>query len=105
MLPPPLTFGDGQRQLYGLAAGVAGVAFGLAVLVGASIVVFGDWGLSLLPTQLYILGGCLAVGSLGTIAVTIGLLVGGPVGRIRVKADKSGAELEAAAPGETTKSN
>jgi hypothetical protein len=94
-LPPPTTFAEGERKLYGRAAGIAGVAMGLAVLVGASIVVFGDWGAGLLKLQLYILAGCLAVGSLNTTIVIIGLMVGGPVGRFKVEATKDGASVEA----------
>lgn len=94
-VPQPSTFAEGQRKLYGIAAALAGVAFGLAVIVGASIVVFGDWGKELVKTQLYILGACLAVGSLNTTIVIIGLLVGGPVGRFSVKASKDAVELDA----------
>lgn len=98
-LPAPTTFAEGQRRLYGIAAGIAGVAFGLAVIVGASIVVFGDWGPELVRLQLYGLFGCLAVGSLNTTIVIIGLLLGGPVGRFSVKASKEGAEIDASSGG------
>lgn len=95
MLPEPISFADGQRKIYGIAAGIAGVVYGLAVVIGSAIVVFADWGAEMIPTQLYILGGCLAVGSFGAIAVTIGLLVGGPVGRIKAAVSKTGVDLEA----------
>lgn len=98
-LPPPTTFAEGQRKLYGIAAGAAGIAFGLAVLVGTSIAVFGNWGPALVKTQLYILGGCLAVGSIGTMIVTIGLLVGGPVGKFTGKVSDGQRTVEIDASG------
>lgn len=94
-LPPPTTFAEGQRKLYGIAAACAGICFALAVLVGGWIVVFGDWGAGLVKAQLYILAGLLAAGCLNTTIVLIGLLVGGPVGRINVKASKESVELDA----------
>ena len=93
--PPPLTFAEGQRRLYGIAAGIAGVAFGLAVIVGASIIVFGDWSPGLERARLYILGGLVAAGTAGTIIVTIGLLVGGPVGRMKANVSRESVSVEA----------
>jgi hypothetical protein len=84
-LPPPTTFEQGQRKLYGIAAGIAGVCFGLAVLLGGFIAIFGNWGPELLRTQLYILAGLLVAGCANTTIVIIGLLVGGPVGKINAK--------------------
>jgi hypothetical protein len=95
MLPPPTTFAEGMRKAFGVAAVFAGIAFGLAVLVGASIVVFGDWGPAQIRLQLYILGALVGAGTIGTMIVTIGLLVGGPVGRVKAKADRSGFDIEA----------
>lgn len=94
-LPPPQTFAEGQRKLYGIAAAVAGICFALAVLIGGWIVVFGDWGRDLLKTQLYILAALLAAGCLNTTIVLIGLLLGGPVGRMKVSATRDGASVEA----------
>jgi hypothetical protein len=98
-VPPPATFAEGQRKLYGIAAGAAGIAFGLAVLVGASIVVFGDWGPGLVKAQLYILAGCILVGSINTTIVIIGLLLGGPVGKLsgKVTDGQRSAEINAEA--------
>jgi hypothetical protein len=98
-LPPATTFEQGQRKLYGVAAGVAGVAFGLAVLVGGWIVVFGKWGPALLPTQLYILAGLLAVGCINTTIVIVGLLVGGPVGKLSGKVSDGQRTVEIDATG------
>lgn len=96
-LPRPATFAEGQRQLFGIAVGVAGITFGLAVLAGCIVIVFGRWAPSLQPTQLYILAGVVAGGCLNTTIVLVGLLLGGPVGRFSVKANKDGAEIDAGA--------
>jgi len=92
--PPPTTFAEGQRRLYGLAAAVAGITFGLAVLVGAGIVVFGDWGKENVKAQLYILGGLVAAGTVNTTIVVIGLLLGGPVGKFNGKVSDGTRTLE-----------
>jgi hypothetical protein len=84
-LPPPQTFEQGQRYGYGLAVGIAGIAFGLAVLVAAFVVVFAHWKPELQATQLYILAGLAAAGCLNTTIIIVGLLVGGPVGKLNAK--------------------
>jgi hypothetical protein len=84
-VPPPTTFAEGQRKLYGIAAAAAGVCFGLAVVVGATIVAFGDWGKDQLHFQLIILFALLGAGTLNTTIVIIGLLLGGPVGKFSGK--------------------
>lgn len=94
-LPPPTNFSEGQRALFGIAAGVAGVIFGLAVLGGSLVVLIGHWAPGLEPVQLYIIAGCIAAGCLNTTIVIVGLLLGGPVGRLSVKASKDGAEIDA----------
>jgi len=94
-LPPPTTFAEGQRKIYGIAAGIAGVCFGLAVLVGAGIVVFVNWGAENIRLQLYILAGLVGAGTLNTTIVIIGLLVGGPVGRVKASGSKEGFSVEA----------
>jgi hypothetical protein len=93
--PPPTTFAEGQRRIYGIAAGIAGVCFGLAVLIGAAIVVFGDWGAANIRLQLYILAGLVAAGTANTTIVIIGLLVGGPVGRMKANVSKESVSVEA----------
>ena len=87
MMPPPTTFAEGQRKVYGWAVAFAGLFFCLAVLLGGAIVVFGDWGRDLFPEQLHILAGLLLASSINTTIVIVGLLVGGPVGRFRGEAD------------------
>lgn len=84
-LPPPGTFAEGQRRLYGIQVAIAGIAFGLTVLTGGLVVLMGKWAPSLEPTQLYIIAGLLVAGCLNTTIVIVGLLLGGPVGRISGK--------------------
>lgn len=94
-LPPPLTFEDGQRKLYGILMAIAGVCFGLASLAAACVIIWGDWPISLANTRLLLIGGGFGLAITGSIAVTMALAVGGPVGRFKVSATKDGASLEA----------
>lgn len=94
-LPPPQTFADGQRRLYGLLMAVAGVCFGLAALAAAGVIIWGDWPESLARTRLLIVGGALGLACAGSIIVTIALAVGGPVGRLKSRIDRQGVEVEA----------
>lgn len=80
-VPPPTTFAEGQRKLYGIAAAVAGISFGLAVLLGGYFVLFGKWTAAQEAARLYILAGLLVSGCVNTTIVIVGLLLGGPVGR------------------------
>lgn len=94
-LPPPNTFAEGQRKLFGILMAVAGVCYGLAALAASAVIVWGDWPAELARLRLMLVGGALAGATLGSIAVTLGLAVGGPVGRFAVKAGKEGAEVSA----------
>jgi hypothetical protein len=94
-LPPPQTFAEGQRKLFGILAAVAGVAYGVAAIAGMWIIVWGAWPPELARLRLVILGIAMGGAVIGSIAVTLGLLVGGPVGRIDIEAGKDGAKLSA----------
>lgn len=94
-LPPPTSFPEGQRLLFGILMCLAGVAYSIAVLCGVAIVVWGAWPEELAELRLYILAGAIGGGTVGSIAVTIAMAVGGPVGRFSVKAGKDGAHVEA----------
>lgn len=93
--PPPTTFVEGQRKLYGILMAIAGVCFGVAALAGAAAILWGNWPAALAKTRLLLIGGALAGAILGSITVTIALAVGGPVGRLKVSATKDGANIEA----------
>ena len=94
-LPPPETFNDGQRKLYGLLMSIAGVCFGIAALAAAAVIIWGTWPESLAKIRLYLVGGAMFLASIGSIAVTIALAVGGPVGRFKVGGRKDGFDIEA----------
>ena len=94
-LPPPTTFAEGQRALYGWLMAAAGVFAGSVALGLITILVWGGWPVTLYGRILTILGIALGGFLSAMIAVIIALAVGGPVGRISVKASKEGAELSA----------
>lgn len=94
-LPPPLTFEQGQRKLFGLLMAIAGICYGLAALAAAGAILWLDWPKDLDRLRLCLIGGALGGAVLGSMAVTIALAVGGPVGRFKVSASKEGATIEA----------
>ena len=94
-LPPPVTFNDGQRKLYGILMSIAGVCFGLAAIAACAVIIWGTWPEGLAKLRLYLVGGAMLLASLGSIAVTIALAVGGPVGRFKVAGKKDSFEIEA----------
>lgn len=95
LLPPPTTFAEGQRKLFGILMAIAGVAYGVAALAATAVIVWGAWPADLARLRLLLVGGAMAGATIGSIAVTLALAVGGPVGRFSVKASKAGAELSA----------
>lgn len=101
-LPPPTSFAEGQRALYGWLMAAAGVCFSLAAIAAAIVIIWGDWPAELARLRLTIIGAGFGGAIVGSIAVTIALAVGGPVGRFSVKAGKDGAELSAHADVTTT---
>jgi hypothetical protein len=94
-LPPPVTFEDGQRKLYGALMSMAGVCFGTASIAAAAVIIWGDWPANLAELRLYFVGGALLLAGVGSIAVTVALAVGGPVGRFKVEVSKTGATIDA----------
>jgi hypothetical protein len=103
-LPPPHTFEQGQRALYGALMSVAGICYGLAALAGAAVIVWGTWPADLARLRLLLVGGALGGAIIGSIAVTIALAVGGPVGRFKGSASRDGVSVEAEGAGEEGRS-
>ena len=97
ILPRPATFAEGQRLIYGLLAAAAGIFCGLCAFVVIAVLMFGGWSAAQEPRIVAILGWALAGFIGGMIAVIVGLLAGGPVGRFKVGASRDGASIEAAA--------
>lgn len=94
-LPPPQTFAEGQRYIYGLLAAAAGVFCGLAALVMIALLMWGGWSSSQERSIVTIFGWALGGFIAAMVAVIVGLLAGGPVGRFKVSANRDGASVEA----------
>ena len=94
-LPPPGTFAEGQRLVYGLLAAAAGMFCGAAAIVMVALLMWGGWSAAEEHSIVVIFGWSLG-GFIGAmVAVIVGLLAGGPVGRFKMTASKDGASFEA----------
>lgn len=94
-LPSPTSFAEGQRLIYGWLAAAAGIFCGTCSVLMVCLLMWGNWSQSQEHTIIVIFGGTLAGYIVGMMSVTIGLLVGGPVGRFKGSASRSGISLEA----------
>ena len=96
-LPPPATFAEGQRYIYGLLAAAAGMFCGACAVAMIALLMWGGWSafeeLRIVVIFGWSLGGFIAA----MVAVIVGLLAGGPGGRFRMSASRDGASLEAEA--------
>jgi hypothetical protein len=95
-LPPPRTFAEGQRLVYGLLAAAAGMFSGICAVAMIALLMWGGWSASEEHSIVVIFGWSLGGFITAMVAVIIGLLAGGPVGRFRVSATRDGAMIEAA---------
>lgn len=95
LLPPPVTFAEGQRLIYGWLAAAAGMFCGTASVLLVCLLMWGGWSQAEEHTIVVIFGGALGGFIVGMMSVTIGLLVGGPVGRFKGSAGREGVTLEA----------
>ena len=94
-LPPPDTFAEGQRYVYGLLASGAGMFCGAASGVMVALLMWGGWSRSEEHTIVTIFGWSLGGFIAAMLVVIIGLLAGGPVGRVKLSASRDGASIEA----------
>ena len=94
-LPPPGTFAEGQRYIHGLLASAAGMFCGAAAGFMIALLMWGGWSASEEHAIVSIFGWCLGGFIAAMIVVIIGLLAGGPVGRVRLTATREGASIEA----------
>ena len=94
-LPPPGTFAEGQRYVYGLLAAAAGMFCGAAAVVMVALLMWGGWSRSEEHSIVLIFGCSLGGFIAAMVAVIVGLLAGGPVGRFKVEANRNGASFEA----------
>lgn len=95
-LPPPQSFAEGQRLIYGLLAAAAGMFCGLAAIAMIALLMWGGWSAAEEHSIVTIFGWSLGGFIAAMVAVIVGLLAGGPVGRFKVSATRDGASLEAA---------
>ena len=99
-LPPPLTFAEGQRLVYGLLAAAGGIFCGAGAVAMVALLMWGGWSRHEEHSIVAIFGWSLGGFIVAMIAVIVGLLAGGPVGRFKVAAGRDGASVEAdCAPG------
>ena len=94
-LPPPGTFAEGQRYVYGLLAAAAGMFCGAAAVAMIALLMWGRWSAGEEHTIVTVFGWSLGGFIVAMVAVIVGLLAGGPVGRFKVAAGRDGASLEA----------
>jgi len=94
-LPPPNSFAEGQRYIYGLLASAAGMFCGAAAGLMVALLMWGGWSRSEEHTIVTIFGWSLGGFIAAMIVVIIGLLAGGPVGRLKFTASRDGASVEA----------
>ena len=93
--PPPGTFAEGQRYIYGLLAAAAGMFCGACALAMIALLMWGDWSPSEEHSIVTIFGWSLGGFIVAMVVVIVGLLAGGPVGRFKVAATRDGAIIEA----------
>jgi hypothetical protein len=94
-LPPPSSFAEGQRLIYGWLAAAAGIFCGLAAATMVGLLMWGGWS-SAEEHSIVVILGCALGGFIAAMsAVIIGLLVGGPVGRFKGSAGRDGVMIEA----------
>jgi hypothetical protein len=94
-LPPPVTFAEGQRLVYGWLAAGGGMFCGVMAIALVALLMWGGWSPAQERTIVLIFGWTLGGFIVAMIAVIVGLLAGGPVGRFKVSAGRDGASLEA----------
>lgn len=95
LFPPPSSFAEGQRLIYGWLAAAAGMFCGVAAVAMICLLMWGGWSAAQEHTIVLIFGGALGGFIAAMSAVIVGLLVGGPVGRFKGSAGRDGVSLEA----------
>ena len=94
-LPPPETFAEGQRYIYGLLAAAAGIFCGACATALTALLMWGGWSRTEEHSIVLILGCSLGGFIAAMVVVIVGLLAGGPVGLFRLSARGYGATVEA----------
>ena len=94
-LPPPGTFAEGQRYIYGLLASAAGIFCGVCAVAMIALLMWGRWSAGEEHSIVTIFGWSLCGFIAAMVVVIVGLLAGGPVGRFKIEAGRDGASFEA----------
>jgi Na+/proline symporter len=94
-LPQPQTFAEGQRYIYGLLASAAGMFCAAAAGFLVALLMWGGWSPAEEHSIVKIFGWSLGGFIVAMVVVIIGLLAGGPVGRVKLTAGRDGAAIEA----------
>jgi hypothetical protein len=94
-LPPPTSFAEGQRYIYGLLAAAAGMFCGACAVAMIALLMWGGWSRAEEHSIVLIFGWSLGGFIAAMVVVIVGLLTGGPVGRLKVSATRDGATVEA----------
>ena len=94
-VPPPVTFAEGQRLIYGLLAAAGGIFCGAAAVAMVALLMWGGWSRAEEHSIVIIFGWALGGVIVAIIAVIVGLLAGGPVGRFKLAAGRDGGSIEA----------
>ena len=94
-LPSPQTFAEGQRFIYGLLASAAGIFCGAFAGFMVALLMWGGWSPPEEHTIVTIFGWSLGGFIAAMVVVIVGLLAGGPVGRVKLTASRDGASIEA----------
>lgn len=94
-VPPPRTFAEGQRLIYGALAAAGGIFCGFAAVAMIALLMWGGWSHDEEDRIVTIFGWALGGYIAAMVAVIVGLLAGGPVGRFKMSASSDGASVEA----------
>ena len=94
-LPPPQSFAEGQRYIYGLLAAAAGMFCGGCAVAMVALLMWGGWSAAEEHSIVRIFGWSLGGFICAMVVVIVGLLAGGPVGRVKFEASRDGASIEA----------
>ena len=101
-LPPPGTFAEGQRLVYGWTMRMPAriVCCGTCAVAMVALLMWGGWAPSEEHSIIVIFGWSLGGYIVAMVGVIVGLLAGGPVGRFKLSASAQGAAIEADAGGQ-----
>jgi hypothetical protein len=94
-LPPPTSFAEGQRMIFGCLVALSGMFCGACAVAMICLLMWGGFSAKEEHTIVVILGWSLGGFIASMAAVIMALAVGGPVGKFSGKVGKDGASFEA----------